>query len=101
MRRDGGIYQCRPLEADSLPDVKGEMQLTVHCEEPSLKRSRASLTSYTANMFTRQLSAFQNWATGVAPSASYLLMALFLCVQTWTLPSWCPKNLSSCSEEKT
>lgn len=51
MRRDSGIYQCRPLEADSLPDVKGEMQLTVHCEEPSLKHNRVSLTSYNANMF--------------------------------------------------
>lgn len=51
-RRDSGIYQCRPLEADSLPDVKGEMQLTVHCEEPSLKHKRVSLTSYKANVLT-------------------------------------------------
>lgn len=51
-RRDSGIYQCRPLEADSLPDVKGEMQLTVHCEEPSLKHNRVRLTSDNANMLT-------------------------------------------------
>lgn len=35
-RRDSGIYQCRPLEADSLPDVKGEMQLTVHYLDPAV-----------------------------------------------------------------
>lgn len=32
-RKDSGIYQCRPLDIDGQTDVKGEMQLTVHCEE--------------------------------------------------------------------
>lgn len=31
-RKDSGIYQCRPLDTYGY-DVKGEMQLTVHCEE--------------------------------------------------------------------
>lgn len=34
-RKDSGIYQCRPLNRDDSSEVKGEMQLTVHCEEPS------------------------------------------------------------------
>lgn len=38
-RKDSGIYQCRPLDTDSDTDVKGEMQLTVHCEERSLKHT--------------------------------------------------------------
>lgn len=32
-RKDGGIYQCRPQDADAAPEVRGEMQLNVHCEE--------------------------------------------------------------------
>lgn len=32
-RKDGGIYQCRPQDVDAAPEVRGEMQLTVHCEE--------------------------------------------------------------------
>lgn len=32
-RKDSGIYQCRPLEADGYADIKGEMQLIVHCEK--------------------------------------------------------------------
>lgn len=32
-RKDSGIYQCRPLDNDGYTEVKGEMQLTVHCEE--------------------------------------------------------------------
>lgn len=44
-RRDSGIYQCRPLEAGSQSDVKGEMQLTVHCEEPSLKRTQTVVSN--------------------------------------------------------
>lgn len=44
-RRDSGIYQCRPPQADSQADVKGEMQLTVHCEEPSLSRAQTVLSN--------------------------------------------------------
>lgn len=36
-RKDSGIYQCLPLETHSYPEVKGEMQLTVHCEDRSLR----------------------------------------------------------------
>lgn len=32
-RKDSGIYQCHPLDTNSFTEVKGEMQLTVHCEE--------------------------------------------------------------------
>lgn len=41
-RRDSGIYQCRPLEAGSQSDVKGEMLLTVHCENHSNTTALAS-----------------------------------------------------------
>lgn len=32
-RKDSGIYQCRPLDAVGHAEVKGEMQLTVHCKK--------------------------------------------------------------------
>lgn len=32
-RKDGGIYQCRPQDVDGASEVRGEMQLNVHCEE--------------------------------------------------------------------
>ncbi|XP_037605561.1 cell surface glycoprotein MUC18 isoform X2 [Sebastes umbrosus] len=35
-RKDSGIYQCRPLDADGSTDVKGEMQLTVHYLDPAV-----------------------------------------------------------------
>ncbi|XP_074527991.1 cell surface glycoprotein MUC18 isoform X1 [Halichoeres trimaculatus] len=35
-RQDSGIYQCRPLDADSDSEVKGEMQLTVHYLDPAV-----------------------------------------------------------------
>lgn len=38
-RKDGGIYQCRPLQTDSYTEIKGEVQLTVHCEEQPLRYS--------------------------------------------------------------
>lgn len=34
-RKDSGIYQCRPVDAVDVSEVKGEMQLTVHCEDPT------------------------------------------------------------------
>ncbi|XP_076017579.1 cell surface glycoprotein MUC18 [Genypterus blacodes] len=34
-RKDSGIYQCRPLEAESNTKVKGEMQLIVHYLDPA------------------------------------------------------------------
>lgn len=36
-RKDSGIYQCRPLDTDDYAEVKGEMLLTVHCEERTKK----------------------------------------------------------------
>ncbi|KAM8742118.1 cell surface glycoprotein MUC18 [Acanthopagrus schlegelii] len=35
-RKDSGIYQCRPLDADGYTEVKGEMQLTVHYLDPAV-----------------------------------------------------------------
>uniref|UniRef100_A0A8C2WKS7 Melanoma cell adhesion molecule a n=1 Tax=Cyclopterus lumpus TaxID=8103 RepID=A0A8C2WKS7_CYCLU len=35
-RKDSGIYQCRPLDADDYAEVKGEMQLTVHYLDPAV-----------------------------------------------------------------
>lgn len=32
-RKDGGIYQCRPQDVDGASEVRGEMQLNVHCED--------------------------------------------------------------------
>lgn len=32
-RKDSGIYQCRPQDADAAAEVRGDMQLAVHCEE--------------------------------------------------------------------
>lgn len=32
-RKDSGVYQCRPLGAVGHTEVKGEMQLNVHCKE--------------------------------------------------------------------
>lgn len=34
-RKDSGIYQCRPVDTDGNTDVKGEMQLIVHCKGSS------------------------------------------------------------------
>lgn len=31
-RKDSGIYLCYPLDVDENTEVKGEMQLTVHCK---------------------------------------------------------------------
>ena len=42
-RKDSGIYQCRPLDADGYTEVKGEMQLTVHCEKPSLTHTHTDM----------------------------------------------------------
>ncbi|KAM7397530.1 hypothetical protein PAMA_005705 [Pampus argenteus] len=35
-RRDSGIYQCRPVDADRSTEVKGEMVLTVHYLDPAV-----------------------------------------------------------------
>ncbi|KAM4545307.1 cell surface glycoprotein MUC18 isoform 2-T2 [Odontesthes bonariensis] len=35
-RKDSGIYQCRPVDAGGLTDVKGEVQLTVHYLDPAV-----------------------------------------------------------------
>lgn len=32
LRKDSGIYQCRPLDVDEGAEVKGEVLLTVHCK---------------------------------------------------------------------
>lgn len=32
LRKDSGIYQCRPLDVDVGAEVKGEVLLTVHCK---------------------------------------------------------------------
>lgn len=39
MRKDGGIYQCRPQDEDAASEVRGEMQLNVHCEEDTPTRT--------------------------------------------------------------
>lgn len=36
-RKDSGIYQCRPQDADATAEVRGDMQLAVHCEEDTQK----------------------------------------------------------------
>ncbi|XP_029956562.1 cell surface glycoprotein MUC18 isoform X2 [Salarias fasciatus] len=41
-RKDSGIYQCRPLDSDGQPDVKGEVQLTVHYLDPAVVVPRDS-----------------------------------------------------------
>lgn len=38
-RKDSGIYQCRPQDVDAASEVRGEMQLTVHCEEDTPTRA--------------------------------------------------------------
>lgn len=40
-RKDSGIYQCRPQDA-AAAEVRGEMQLSVHCEEDTRKTSQHS-----------------------------------------------------------
>lgn len=37
-RKDSGIYRCRPQDADASAEVRGEMQLAVHCEEDTQER---------------------------------------------------------------
>lgn len=51
-RKDSGIYQCRPLDSDGYTEVKGEMQLTVHCEEPSHTQKKMQIRTNTL-MFNR------------------------------------------------
>lgn len=42
-RKDSGIYQCRPQDAAAAAaEVRGEMQLSVHCEEDTRKTSQHS-----------------------------------------------------------
>lgn len=57
-RKDSGIYQCRPLDADGYTEVKGEMQLTVHCEEPSLTHTQ----KHDANTLTETTWSQASWA---------------------------------------
>lgn len=38
-RKDSGIYQCRPQDADVDADVRGQMQLAVHCEQDTEEQS--------------------------------------------------------------
>lgn len=46
-RKDSGIYQCHPLDADGNTEVKGEMQLTVHCKDDHSKKHKHILTRIT------------------------------------------------------
>lgn len=32
-RKDSGTYQCHPLKGDGVMEVKGEVELKVHCKE--------------------------------------------------------------------
>ncbi|KAM9846470.1 cell surface glycoprotein MUC18 [Aulostomus maculatus] len=41
-RKDGGIYQCRPVDSASDSEVKGEMLLTVHFLDPAVVVPRDS-----------------------------------------------------------
>lgn len=80
-RKDSGIYQCRPQGADAPAEVRGQMQLAVHCEEDTHTRTspqptRASLPG-----------------AAEAPDMSFLVLVVF---QSWTRLWLYPKILNSC-----
>lgn len=60
-RKDSGIYQCRPLDSDGYTDVKGEMQLTVHCEERPHKHT------YTQKNISTSVYNITCWWTRLSP----------------------------------
>lgn len=78
-RKDTGIYQCRPQDVDAASEVRGEMQLTVHCEDTKACSTPKSNEHRPASFLT----LFSCW--------------LF---QSWTRSWLCRKTQNSCSGEK-
>uniref|UniRef100_A0A3Q3XAV2 Ig-like domain-containing protein n=1 Tax=Mola mola TaxID=94237 RepID=A0A3Q3XAV2_MOLML len=62
-RKDSGIYQCHPLDADGNTEVKGEMQLTVHYLDPAVVIPKDSEVMYKGEELTATCNALSSLKT--------------------------------------
>lgn len=63
LRKDSGIYQCRPLNADDYNEVKGEMQLTVHYLDPAVVVPKDSEVMFKGEDLTASCNALSSLKT--------------------------------------
>ncbi|XP_008304762.1 cell surface glycoprotein MUC18 [Stegastes partitus] len=62
-RKDSGIYQCRPLDADDSSEVKGEMQLIVHYLDPAVVVPKDSEVMFKGEDLTASCNALSSLKT--------------------------------------